>query len=190
LPKQAYWVENIVEHSCSLREASKLIDKTGFKMVFVTDPVGHLLGILSDGDIRRALLSTINIDHATVGDNMNAKPLVLKTQDLSSPKSILPLQNGVQLYPVVDDEGKLVDVFAIDGMNQKNNYDNPVVIMAGGLGERLRPLTNNCPKPMLNVGSKPILETLIESYVHYGFCNFYIIINYCGEMIKQYFGDG
>lgn len=190
MPQRSHWNQNIVNRSCSLREASKRIDKTGFKMILVTDDAGRLLGILSDGDIRRALLSTLNVEHATVGDHMNTQPVVLRTRDLCNPDRTLPLQDGVRLYPVVDDAGKLVDVLSIDEMNAAPHRDTPVVMMAGGIGERLRPLTDDCPKPMLNVGCKPILQTLLESFIQYGFHRFYIIINYRGDMIKQHFGDG
>lgn len=96
----------------------------------------------------------------------------------------------IHQLPIVDKNKIVVDVLTIDGLIAAQERVNRVVLMAGGLGVRLKPLTDNCPKPMLKVGGKPILEHLVESFSRQGFRNFYISINYRAEYIQDYFGDG
>ncbi|MDH4101509.1 MAG: nucleotidyltransferase family protein, partial [Nitrospirota bacterium] len=92
--------------------------------------------------------------------------------------------------PIVDSEGRVVGIELLDEILHAETFDNAVVLMAGGLGSRLRPLTDDTPKPLLKVGNKPILETIIENFMEYGFNRFFISINYKGEKIEEYFGDG
>ena len=92
--------------------------------------------------------------------------------------------------PVLDAEGKVVRLETLQGLYKQPHFQNPVFLMAGGFGTRLRPLTDNCPKPLLEIGGKPILETILESFVSSGFKNFYIAVHYLADQIKDYFGDG
>jgi len=92
--------------------------------------------------------------------------------------------------PVLDDDGRIIYVETLQGLVKKNDKDNAVVLMAGGMGTRLRPLTNECPKPLLQVGGKPVLETILDNFMEYGFKHFYLSVNYKADMIREYFGDG
>ena len=92
--------------------------------------------------------------------------------------------------PLVDDEGKVAGLATLDDFLGVVERDNWVVLMAGGLGSRLRPLTDSCPKPLLNIGGKPILENIVEAFIEQGFRKFFISVNYRAEMIKEYFGTG
>ena len=83
-----------------------------------------------------------------------------------------------------------INLFSLNELDYKKKRKNPVVLMVGGLGTRLRPLTNDCPKPLLKVGNKPILETIVENFIEEGFYEFYFAVNYKSEMIEKYFGDG
>jgi NDP-sugar pyrophosphorylase family protein len=109
----------------------------------------------------------------------------------TSKKQLLELMNAKQLnsIPIIDN-GTVIGLETIHDVTQKEKYDNPVFLMAGGFGTRLKPLTNNCPKPMLKVGDKPILETVINSFKKFGFINFYISTHYLPEVIQNHFGDG
>jgi NDP-sugar pyrophosphorylase family protein len=96
----------------------------------------------------------------------------------------------ISRVPIVDESGKIVGLHSIEEMFKTKRRDNPVVIMAGGLGTRLSPLTDEIPKPLLRVGGKPILEIILTNCIQHGFSQFFISLNYRGEMIKEYFGDG
>lgn len=97
--------------------------------------------------------------------------------------------NGILSIPIID-AGIIIGLETIASVTTSTKYDNPIFIMAGGFGTRLRPLTDNCPKPMLKVGDKPILETVIKSFVRAGFSNFYISTHFLPEVIQNHFGDG
>jgi NDP-sugar pyrophosphorylase family protein len=92
--------------------------------------------------------------------------------------------------PIVDAQRRVVGLETLHGLLHKKQYDNPVFLMAGGFGSRLRPLTQHCPKPLLKVGDKPILELILESFINAGFHRFFVSTHYMPEMIREYFGDG
>ncbi|MDP2761575.1 MAG: nucleotidyltransferase family protein, partial [Sideroxyarcus sp.] len=92
--------------------------------------------------------------------------------------------------PLVDKNHRVVGLETLDELIQLRVRENRVVLMAGGLGSRLSPLTDECPKPMLKVGNKPLLETILENFIEYGFHRFYISVNYMANVVKSYFGDG
>ncbi len=158
------------------------------QIVLITDLAERLLGTVTDGDIRRALLQGITLDdevelamheQPSTG-SVNESPLVWRQR---------MQQRGLRHLPIVDNEGRVVDLLC-DKVETPRSYDNPVVLMLGGLGMRLRPLTQTTPKPMLMVGDKPILETILEHVIEQGFRNFYFCINYLGNQIREYFADG
>ena len=152
------------------------------------DDENRLLGTVTDGDIRRAIMNNLPLSHP-IYEIMSTTPTVV---DCSLSKvQIFELMNTKKLYtiPIVDN-GIVVGLETIHSITQKSKYDNPVFLMAGGFGTRLKPLTDNCPKPLLKVGDKPILETVMLSFIKSGFHNFYISTHYLPQMIKEYFGDG
>ena len=106
--------------------------------------------------------------------------------------AILKLMREKRIHqmPLLDDENRVVDVLTVDDLIGAHQKPNAVVIMAGGLGTRLYPLTEETPKPMLKVGGKPILETIVQSFIDQGFTNFFVSLNYKAEIISNYFGDG
>ncbi|MDA8100060.1 MAG: nucleotidyltransferase family protein [Nitrospiraceae bacterium] len=121
---------------------------------------------------------------------MNSAPTTVSAEEDKS--EILALMRQKQLYqiPIVTNQGTLVGLEILDDIIQVPKRDNIVVLMAGGMGVRLRPLTNDIPKPLLKVGGKPILETILENFIEYGFRRFYISVNYKAELIVDHFGDG
>jgi dTDP-glucose pyrophosphorylase len=183
------WEETLIGLNTTLREALRVIDATGVRIALVVDEKRHLLGTLSDGDIRRALIGGVNLEDKTSGV-LNGHPKVVRTGQ--SRASILTRLREMELHqlPIVDDEGVLAGLATIDDFLKIPDRPHPVVIMAGGRGERLSELTQHTPKPMLKVGGRPILETILMNYAAQGFSNFYLAVNYKAEQIEDHFGDG
>ncbi len=153
----------------------------------MVDDQRQLLGTVTDGDIRRAILDGISVD-ASVTKIMNAEP---HTGRLGQDKaSFLELrrQNICRHIPIVDDGGHVIALEALD--EPLAAPDNWVVLMAGGTGNRLYPLTKETPKPMLPIGGKPILEGIVESFRAEGYKKFFIALNYLSGVIRNHFGDG
>ena len=172
----------------TIRQALETIDTGNMQIALVVDD-NRLLGTITDGDIRRGFLKGKGLDDSIAG-LFNPNPV---KGYLSQPKEDLvqlALARGVKQLPMVDDDGRLVGIEIVDDYLRVTEKPNTIVLMAGGLGTRLRPLTVDTPKPMLTVGSKPILETIIESFSRYGFRNFFLSVNYKAEKIRDYFGDG
>lgn len=163
------------------------MDKVGEGYSIIVDKEGKLIGLITDGDIRRYL---INKDSKDFHSFVNQNPLT--HADDGAPRNSLVLlmrRKRITLLPIVDKNNILVNVISLKDVFFEF-IDNPVVLMAGGLGSRLRPLTNDLPKPMLPLGDKPIIERLINRLVECGYYNFYITVNYLSDKIVDYFGDG
>lgn len=173
----------------TIREALNIIDQGALKIALVVDQNKKLLGTLSDGDIRRAILKGCGLDDE-IDSIYNHTPTTCEVND--SKERILQLAIAHKLYqiPVVDSEGRIVGIVEVDDLIQPACRTNTVVLMAGGLGTRLSPLTDAVPKPMLHVGSKPILETIIENFAKYGYTDIILSVGYKSNIIEEYFGDG
>lgn len=183
------WQTALVSEKASLAQAIETLDASGLRIALITDSGNVLKGTLTDGDVRRALLKQLSMD-TPVSAVMNASPKTA-TQDWSKNRILATMeQYQVLQLPIVDSQQKIVDLVNLHDMLNKHRHDNPVFLMAGGFGTRLRPLTNNCPKPMLKVGDKPILEQILVSFVEAGFYRFYISTHYMPEVIRNYFGNG
>jgi len=179
----------LINPSASIREAMRIINQGGMKIALVTDENKKLLGTISDGDLRRGILNGLNLEDS-IEKVIFRTPTVCHLQD--SLEKILSIALDKKLYqvPVVDNNGILIGLHEVDDLIKPLEKKNPVVLMAGGKGVRLRPLTENTPKPLLKVGGKPILESIILNFKKYGFTDFYCSVNYKSEMIKEMFGDG
>lgn len=183
------WKSTLVSADTPLREALARIDTAATRIALVVDPKGRLLGTLSDGDIRRGLLAGTGLDDPVSKCMFSAPTTALvgeSRQDIISKMRQLTLQQ----IPVVDDSGRVVDLKTLDEYLAPQPRDNWVVIMAGGLGTRLKELTSNTPKPMLPVGNRPLLETIVRRFVEQGFCNLWLAVNHHADKIESYFGDG
>jgi len=183
------WKKTIISPLTEIRETLEVIDAAALKIGLVVDADNVLLGTVTDGDVRRGILRGIKLDD-NVKEIMNKQPLVVKVSQ--SRENILALMRERDIFqvPLVDDDGKLIGLEIIEDFLVSSKQDNWVVLMAGGLGTRLKPITDNCPKPMLEVGGRPILETIINNFIEHGFRKFIIAVNYKGEMIESYFGNG
>lgn len=183
------WSKIILKSSDTLESAIKVLHIGGLQIALVLDSKGKLLGTVTDGDIRRALINHLEMD-SLVGEVMNINPATSLNSD-SPDEIMLRMKNRNLLHmPILDKKGLLVGLETLKNLTYDKKYDNPVFLMAGGFGKRLQPLTEEIPKPLLKVGGKPILETIISRFVKSGFHNFYISTFYKSEMIQEYFGDG
>jgi len=183
------WKSVLVRPGTSLEEAIATLDRGALRIAIVVDEQDRLLGTLTDGDVRRALLKHFPLD-IPVGEVMCATPQTAQ-RDWSRER-VLAVMESTQLLqlPVVDTDGRVVGLETLHGLLEKRLLNNPVFLMAGGFGTRLHPLTHDCPKPLLKVGDKPILELILESFIKEGFHRFFISTHYLPEMIKEHFGDG
>jgi NDP-sugar pyrophosphorylase family protein len=155
----------------------------------VVDQTRKLLGTITDGDVRRGILRGIQLSDSVV-KIMNAHPVIARQSDEKHAIFTLMRNKAIRQIPIINQLDQVCDIEFLDDILSTNKKQNAVVLMAGGLATRLRPLTNDCPKPMLEVGGKPILETIITSLIQYGFQKFYISVNYLASHIQDYFGDG
>lgn len=183
------WREALIKPDATLQEAIHVIDKAALQIALVIDELEGLAGVVTDGDIRRALIKGLPLDHS-VAEVMNAQPKVASVYDSKTKLIAMMEAYSLNHLPVLDGDGKVIRLETLQGLYKQPQFLNPVFLMAGGFGTRLRPLTDNCPKPLLEIGGKPILETTLESFVRSGFKNFYIAVHYLADQIKEYFGDG
>jgi dTDP-glucose pyrophosphorylase len=182
------WQKAIVGTEATVSEAIAAIESGSIQIALVLE-AGRLVGIVTDGDIRRGLLKGVSLDSRATA--------VMNTQPVSAPVSLarderlrLMRQKSIKQLPLVNASGMVVGVETFDDLIEPPQYGNPVLIMAGGLGERLGALTREVPKPMLHVGGRPLLETIVRNFVQQGFRNIYISVNYKADLIRSHFGDG
>lgn len=183
-------IENLlISENITIKEALKVIDIGTFRIALVVDKDNKFLGTLNDGDIRRGLLKNYTLDDS-IKDLYFRNPTVALNNESKEKIIQKAIKNQVYQIPIVDENNYLVDIVNLTTLLNVTKKRNRVILMAGGLGTRLRPLTEDTPKPMLKVGNKPILETIIKNFADHGFVNITISLNYKAEMIKEYFKDG
>ncbi len=173
----------------TLLRALQLIDDNSTRFLMVLDSSRRLLGTVTDGDIRRGLLQGKPLD-STIDSVMNRMFVYSTDQEQRSNVLAKMIREQILQVPVLDQHGFVVDLLVLDELLAPVGIVNSVVVMAGGEGKRLRPYTENCPKPMLLVSGKPMLEILLEQCISSGFRSFYFSVNYLKEQIMDYFGDG
>lgn len=178
-----------ISETTSMRDALEILERSRIKILLLTDNDGRLTGTCTDGDFRRGILKFGNTDHP-VSDIANSHPFsALNTRNSGELSGLLREKNLKQI-PIVDKDGVLKGLYVGSDGSTAKNLNVPVVLMAGGLGRRLMPFTEACPKPLLQLGGKPILEHIIVRLSEQGFKRFYISVNYLGHMIEDYFGTG
>lgn len=177
-----------INYKDSIIEAFKRLNDVPQNLtLFVVNNGNKLLGTLTDGDIRRGFLNGLTLNDTVECFMIKNFHSLLET-DISPVKIKEVKERGVKLIPVVDKRQRIVDVINLNNLVTVVPVD--AVLMAGGRGERLRPLTDKVPKPLLKVGSKPIIEHNIDHLKRYGIKNFNITIKYLGEQIETYLGNG
>lgn len=182
------WREAVLSPNSSIKQAITKLNETGLQIVLVLDAGDTLLGTLTDGDIRRGLLKGLTLDDA-IAVAMRSNSLVVPPEMGRDMVLQLMKANRLRQLPVVDVDHKVVGLHLWDDIAIPS-FPNSIVIMAGGLGTRLRPHTESCPKPMLPVAGRPMLEHIIERAKAEGFAHFIIAVQYLGHIIEEYFGNG
>ncbi|WP_287497380.1 nucleotidyltransferase family protein [Pandoraea sp. CB10b_02] len=183
------WRQALLKPESTIQDAIRNLDVTGLQIALIVDDNGVLLGTVTDGDVRRALLRGLDLN-ARVDAIMFASPLVVTPEMGRDTVLHLMRANKVHQLPVIDDGRTVVGLHIWDEIAAPMRRDNVMVIMAGGFGKRLRPYTEDCPKPMLPVAGKPMLEHIIERAKQEGFRNFVLTLFYLGHVIESHFGDG
>lgn len=174
----------------SILQCMEQINKYCQQLMPVIDDGGHLLGVVADGDIRRAIIAGQTLDKP-VSSIMNKNPVCIQAEKWDIGKALFLLRShSLRWLPVVDVKGRFVRIWSLEDLLQLQSRDNMVVIMAGGLGTRLAPLTNDIPKPMLPVGGRPLLEHIVMHFARQGFRSFVFAVNYKKEIIEEHFQDG
>ena len=183
------WRQGLLPSNATIGRAIQNLNETSFRIVLIATEAGLIEGTLSDGDIRRGILKGLDLN-SPITSIINRKALVVP-QDMKRELVMqLMLANQIQQIPIVDDQHHIVGLHLWDELTLPPKRPNIMVIMAGGMGTRLLPFTETCPKPLLHVAGKPMLEHIIERAKLEGFNYFVIAIHYLGEMIESYFGDG
>ncbi len=183
------WKKILLKPTNSIETTIQVLHSGGIRIALVVDSNNKLLGTVTDGDIRRALIGHIDMGCA-VEEIMNCTPSTAFKSDPSDLVMSKMKSRDLLSIPLVDKQGTLVGLETLQHLLKNKKYDNPVFLMAGGFGTRLHPLTETKPKPLLNVGNRPILETIVKQFIDAGFHNFYISTHYKAEMIRDHFGDG
>ena len=179
----------MVRADATMAEVVEVIDRGAVQIALVVNENESLLGTVTDGDFRRALLRGLSMQ-TPVEQFMHREFRALPETATDEDALNLMRRNFIHQIPALDDAGRVVRLFRLEELIKPKERSNIVVIMAGGKGERLKSLTTNCPKPMLEVGGKPILEIILEQCIEGGFREFYFSVGYLKEQIKDYFGDG
>lgn len=179
----------IIQSDQTIRHAMECIDSNWREVSLVSDSEQRIIGVITDGDIRRGLLRGLTMDSPATEIMTKTFFSVGPDADRTTVLDIMK-SRSIRHVPVLDAQGKLIGIHFLEELLGTSVKPNIAVIMAGGKGTRLRPLTENCPKPMIPVAGRPILERVILHLVGYGIRKIYLSINYLGDMIEQYFGDG
>jgi len=183
-------VDNIkLKENASIKEALAIIDKGAIQIALVVDNNDKLIGTLTDGDIRRGFLNGLDLN-SSIETIIFKTPTVAKIGDTKEDILKIALSKNLHQIPIVDENGIIVGIQKIEELIKIKNKPNKVILMVGGLGTRLRPLTKTTPKPMLKVGDKPLLQTIIDKFVEYGYANIIMCVNYKSHIIQDYFKDG
>lgn len=179
----------LIKPDQTLKQAMEVLNKTKIHICFVVNEYGKLIGSLTDGDVRRAFLNGATLQ-SLVSGHMNPSPKMIP-EGLSIEEIVKHMNTwGVRQLPVVNDEGLITKVETVEGVMDLFQKPNRVILMAGGFGKRLSPLTDDIPKPLLKVDGVPILEHILRRFKECGYYKFTLSVNYKADMIKEYFGNG
>jgi dTDP-glucose pyrophosphorylase len=183
------WRRALIPFDANLQQVVRNLDESSLQIALVVSADGGLLGTITDGDIRRGLLRGLDLNSPI--DSIIYHDALVTSSHISRESAIHLMQtNDVNALPILNESHQVVGLHLLNQMMAPEQRPNIMIIMAGGQGTRLRPHTENCPKPMLPLGDRPMLEHIIERAKLDGFKHFVIAIHYLGHMIEEYFGDG
>ena len=188
-PVDQFWRKGLVRGDATIEAVIKNLDETGLQIALVVSQDGVLLGTVTDGDVRRALLRGRDFQ-SSAERIMFTSPLVVPPDMGRDTVLNLMRANKIHQLPIVDESRHVMGLHLWDEIVTPTKNTNLMVIMAGGAGKRLLPLTEACPKPLLPIGGKPMLEHIVERAKAEGFENFLFAVHYLGNMIEEHFGDG
>lgn len=183
------WRQAILPVKTSIQHAIRSLDQASIKIVMVVNEAGELEGTISDGDIRRGLLKGLDLS-SPIASVIHRNALVVTPEMGRDVVLQLMGANKIQQIPIVNELRQVVGVHLWDEITTLPARSNLMIIMAGGMGKRLRPYTETCPKPLLPVAGKPMLEHIIERAKLEGFSHFVLAVHYLGHMIQSHFGNG
>lgn len=187
--RSEYWRKALLPADVTMQEAVRNLDQNEMQIALVVTPEGILLGTITDGDIRRGLLRGLALSSPI--DNIICRDPIVVPPGMNREMALQLMQaNKLRQLPIVANDRRVVGLHLWDELMAPRHRPNVMVIMAGGQGTRLQPHTENCPKPLLPIGGKPMLEHIIERAKAEGFRHFVLAIHYLGHMIEDYFGDG
>ncbi len=183
------WSSALLRSDRTIQDAVELLTANSLRIALIVDEGNRLLGTITDGDIRRALMAGATMT-SSVKLTMQGDPTIIA--EGSSRRSALKIMREQDLLhlPVIDMRGMVVGLETMQDLVLDKERSNPVLLMAGGLGKRLYPLTREVPKPLLPLGKRPILETIIEQLVETGFSQFFLAVHYRAQQVRTHFGDG
>lgn len=183
------WHKAILPLNATIGEAIRNLNEVPVKIVLIANEAGMLEGTISDGDIRRGLLKGLVLE-SPISSVIHRNSLVVPPELARELVLQLMVANKIQQIPVVDERHHIVGLHLWDEITTTPKRPNVMIIMAGGMGKRLHPFTENCPKPMLLIVGKPMLEHIIDRAKQEGFNHFVLAIHYLGRMIEDHFGNG
>jgi dTDP-glucose pyrophosphorylase len=184
------WQKGLVGPETTISEAISIMTRNSLQILLIVESQSRLIGTVTDGDIRRGYLRSVSFEHP-VSEIMRRSPKLASPGEDRNRLLNIMRANAIRHLPLVDGDGSVVGLMTLEDLvGAPKRLENWVVLMAGGLGNRLRPLTDDLPKPLLKVGDKPILETILETFIEYNFRRFYLSVNYKADKVKEYFGDG
>lgn len=187
--ERQHWRKCMLSADATVGAAIRNLDQSALQIVLAVTNEGSLVGTVTDGDIRRALLRGLTMD-SSIESIIYRDPLVVPPKLDRNVALQIMRANRIHQLPVVDSERRVVGLHLLDELIMPGRRSNLIVFMAGGQGSRLRPLTDSCPKPLLPVGGKPMLQHSIEQAKADGFYRITITLHYLGHMIENHFGDG
>jgi CBS-domain-containing membrane protein len=175
----------MISADLSVSRALQQLDKAGEGILVICSKDGHIEGLLTDGDVRRYLLGNQSLN-VPVSKLMNKNFVSLREEEISSARNLLKTKQ-IEHIPIVDGRGRIIDLITTADFikGEMRHYDNPVVIMAGGKGDRLSPLTKIIPKPLIPIGDKTMIEMIIDNFHNNGFLDFKIIVNYKKNSLRH-----
>lgn len=183
------WYKTILPTGATLRGVIECMNVSSLRIALIVNERNELVGTITDGDIRTVLLQGLTLD-ASIEKVIHREALVVPSNMEQHVVLQLMAKNRIQQIPVVDEQQRVIGLHVWDELTTPAVRSNLMVIMAGGKGARLQPFTDNCPKPLVTVAGKPMLEHVIERAKREGFSDFILAVHHLGNMIEEYFGDG
>ena len=180
------WKKTLIKKDKKIKDAIKSLELAELQVLLVVDKKNKFLGTLTDGDIRRGLIKGLDLD-TEILEVMNSQAILIPPGTNPETAKQLMITNSILQLPIVDKNKNIKGLFSLSDFLKINKRNNPFIIMAGGKGLRLRPITKKIPKPMIKINGKPIIQTIIEKAKKQGFYKFIIITNYLSKIIEDYF---